>query len=187
MSIIKKWNSLSLIIRIVIGLVIGAILGLTLPSFSWIGVLGELFVGALKAIAPLLVFVLVASSLANAKGGNASKFRTVIILYLTSTLCAAIVSVFTSFVSPVRIPLTGLDSVEEYTAPGGMSEIVMNLLKSVVVNPVDALAKANYIGIRWCAGSSAVHLLVFWVFHSLRSRPAVWTFSRPMVIWWLSW
>ena len=72
MSIIKKWNSLSLIIRIVIGLVIGAILGLTLPSFSWIGVLGELFVGALKAIAPLLVFVLVASSLDNATGGNAS-------------------------------------------------------------------------------------------------------------------
>ena len=151
MSIIKKWNSLSLIIRIVIGLVIGAILGLTVPSFSWIGVLGELFVGALQAIAPLLVFVRVASSLANAKGGNASKFRTVIILYLTSTLCAAIVSVFTSFVSPVRIPLTGLDSVEEYTAPGGMSEIVMNLLKSVVVNPVDALAKANYIGILFWA------------------------------------
>lgn len=91
---IKKWNSLSLIVRICIGLVIGAILGLTLPGMKWISVLGTLFVGALKAIAPILVFVLVASSLANAKGGNASKFRTVIFLYMFSTLCAAIVAVF---------------------------------------------------------------------------------------------
>ena len=93
----KKWNSLSLIIRILVGLIIGAILGLAVPGASWIGVPGELFVGALKAIAPLLVFVLVAASLANAKGGNAEKFRTVIALYLFSTLCAAVVSVLTSF------------------------------------------------------------------------------------------
>ena len=72
--LIKKWNSLSLIVRICIGLVIGAVLGLLLPGWKWIAVLGTLFVGALKAIAPLLVFVLVASSLANAKGGNMSKF-----------------------------------------------------------------------------------------------------------------
>ncbi len=148
---IRKWNSLSLIVRILIGLVIGAVLGLTLPNLSWIGVLGELFVGALKAIAPLLVFVLVASSLANAKGGNASKFRTVIALYLFSTLSAAIVSVFTSFISPVKIPLAGLDSVEGYAAPGGMAEIVMNLLKSIVANPADALVNANYIGILFWA------------------------------------
>ncbi len=82
---IKKWNSLSLVIRIGIGLIIGAILGLTLPGLTWIGVLGKLFVGALKAIAPLLVFVLVSSSLANARGGNMKKFRTVIFLYLFST------------------------------------------------------------------------------------------------------
>ena len=151
MNIIKKWNSMSLILRIVIGLAIGAILGFALPKFTWIGVLGELFVGALKAIAPLLVFVLVASSLANAKGGNASKFRTVIALYLFSTLCAAIVSVFTSFASPVTIPLAGLDAAEGYTAPGGMADVVMNLLRSIVVNPVDALVKANYIGILFWA------------------------------------
>ena len=151
MQLIKKWNSLSLIIRILIGLIIGAILGLVVPGASWIGVLGELFVGALKAIAPLLVFVLVASSLANAKGGNASKFRTVIALYLFSTLSAAIVSVFTSFVSPVTIPLAGMDAVEGYTAPQGMGEIVTNLLKSIIANPVDALAKANYIGILFWA------------------------------------
>ena len=151
MGILKKWNSMSLILRILIGLVIGAILGFVVPKATWIGVPGELFVGALKAIAPILVFVLVASSLANSKGGNMEKFRTVIILYLFSTLCAAIVSVFTSFAFRVTIPLTGLDAVDASAAPQGMSDVVMNLLKSFVVNPVDALAKANYIGILFWA------------------------------------
>ena len=151
MSIVKKWNSMSLIVRILIGLVIGAVLGLLVPGQTWIGVPGELFVGALKAIAPLLVFVLVSASLANAKGGNASKFLTVIVLYLVSTLCAAIVSVFTSFLFPVTIPIAGVEAVEGYAAPQGMSEIVMNLLKSFIANPVEALANANYIGILFWA------------------------------------
>ena len=151
MGIIKKWNSLSLIVRILIGLVIGAVLGFAAPGLTWIGVLGELFVGALKAVAPILVFVLVASSLANSKGGNMQKFRTVIALYLLSTLCAAIISVFTSFAFPVTIPLTGLDAVDASAAPQGMSEVVMSLLKSIIANPVDALAKANYIGILFWA------------------------------------
>ena len=151
MGIIKKWNSMSLILRILIGLVIGAILGFLAPKATWIGVPGELFVGALKAIAPILVFVLVASSLANSKGGNMEKFRTVIILYLASTLCAAIVSVFTSFAFKVTIPLAGLDTADTSAAPQGMMDVVMNLLKSIVVNPVDALANANYIGILFWA------------------------------------
>ena len=151
MGIIKKWNSLSLIVRILIGMIIGALLGLAFPQLSWISVFGELFVGALKAIAPVLVFILVASSLTNAKGGNAKKFRLVIGLYLFSTLSAAIVSVFTSFAWPVTIPLAGLEKAEGYSAPHGMSEVVMNLLRSIVTNPVDALAKANYIGILFWA------------------------------------
>ena len=151
MGILKKWNSMSLIVRILIGLVIGAALGFIAPKLTWIGVLGELFVGALKAIAPILVFVLVASSLANSKGGNMSKFRTVIVLYLLSTLCAAIVSVFSSFLFKVTIPLTGLDAVDASAAPQGMAEVVMKLLKSIIANPVDALASANYIGILFWA------------------------------------
>ena len=135
MNLLKKWNSLSLIVRILIGLIIGALLGFAAPGLTWIGVLGELFVGALKAIAPILVFVLVASSLANSKGGNMAKFRTVIVLYLLSTLCAAIVSVFSSFLFPITIPLTGLDAVDAAAAPQGMSEVVMNLLKSIIANP----------------------------------------------------
>ena len=151
MGIIKKWNSMSLILRILIGLVIGAILGFLAPKATWIGVPGELFVGALKAIAPILVFVLVASSLAKSTGGTMEEFRTVIILYLASTLCAAIVSVFTSFAFKVTIPLAGLDTADTSAAPQGMMDVVMNLLKSIVVNPVDALANANYIGILFWA------------------------------------
>ena len=142
---LKKWNSLSLVVRICIGLVIGAILGLTVPGMTWIAVLGKLFVGALKAIAPVLVFVLVSSSLANAKGGGMGKFRTVIFLYLFSTLCAAIVAVMVNFIHPVKITLTGLNAAEGYTAPGSMSEIVFNLLMSVIANPVHALVNANQI------------------------------------------
>ena len=151
MQLIKKWNSLSLIIRICIGLVIGAVLGLTLPGLTWIGVLGTLFVSALKAVAPILVFVLVSASLANAKGGSAGKFRTVIFLYLFSTLCAAIVAVIVNFIHPVTISLAGLDAASGYTAPQSMSEIVMNLLMSVFQNPVTALSQANYIGILFWA------------------------------------
>ena len=151
MRLLKKWNSLSLIVRILIGLVIGAALGFIVPGQSWIGIFGELFVGALKAIAPILVFVLVASSLANSKGGNMRKFRTVIILYLASTLCAAVISVFTSFAFPVVIPLTGLDAVDSSAAPQGMAQVVKNLLKSIIANPVEALASANYIGILFWA------------------------------------
>ncbi|MBR7046551.1 MAG: serine/threonine transporter SstT [Lachnospiraceae bacterium] len=151
MDMIKKWNSLSLVVRILIGLLIGAALGLAVPGMTWIGVPGKLFVGALKAIAPLLVFVLVASSLANAKGGNMAKFRTVIFLYLFSTLCAAVVAVVVNFIHPVSITLTGLEAAEGYAAPGSMSEIVMNLLMSVFANPVQAVASANYIGILFWA------------------------------------
>ena len=147
MDIIRKWNSLSLIVRILIGLVIGAVLGLLVPNWGWIALFGELFVGALKAMAPILVFVLVASSLANAKGGHTKRFRTVILLYLCSTLAAASVAVLINFASPVTIPLAGVDPAQGYTAPKGMSEVVFNLLTSIVSNPVDALSNANYIGI----------------------------------------
>ncbi|MBP3877276.1 MAG: serine/threonine transporter SstT [Lachnospiraceae bacterium] len=149
--IIKKWNSLSLIVRIFIGLVIGAILGLLVPGQRWIRIPGVLFVSALKAIAPILVFVLVSASLANAKGGDTSKFRRVIFLYLFSTLCAAVVAVLVNFAHPVVLELQNLEAVEGYTAPESMSAIIMNLLLSVVDNPVGALVGANYIGILFWA------------------------------------
>lgn len=143
-QLINKWNNISLILRIVIGLVIGVILALVCPQATAISVLGDLFVGALKGIAPILVFVLVVSSLANAKGGVKHQFRTVIFLYMLSTFLAAVVAVFVSFAFPVTLELT--DAVSD-TAPQSIFEVLSALLNKVVANPVAALTDANYIGI----------------------------------------
>lgn len=138
------YNKVSLILRIFIGLVIGALLGVFVPEATGISILGDIFVGALKAVAPILVFVLVISSLAKASSGIGKKFRTVIILYMLSTFLAAVVAVLASFVFPVTLKLTA--AVEE-TAPSGISEVLRSLLNNIVANPVSALMNANYIGI----------------------------------------
>lgn len=144
MGLIKKWNHLSLILRIFIGLVIGAVLGFTVPGAVWIAMLGKLFVNALKAIAPVLVFILVMSSLAQAKEKIGKKFRTVIMLYIISTMTSAVVAVVASFLFPVTLQLTEAASG---SAPGGIGEVLGTLLNNIVSNPVNALLNANYIGI----------------------------------------
>ena len=151
MKIYEKWNSISLIIRIVCGMIIGVILGLLIPNVTGIAILGDLFVGALKAIAPILVLVLVASSLANARGGHAHKFRTVILLYLLSTMAASALAVIVNFLFPTSVPVEGVTASDEFVAPSGMSEVITNLLKNIVANPVDAVLNANYIGILFWA------------------------------------
>ena len=143
-QLVKKWNDLSLIIRIVIGLVLGTILGVVAPGFTVISVLGDVFVGALKAIAPVLVFILVMSSLANAKGGVGKRFSRVIGLYLLSTCLAAFVAVIGCFLFPVTIQLT--DAVDN-AAPTGIWEVLGTLLTNMVANPVSAVMNGNYIGI----------------------------------------
>lgn len=143
-KMIQKWNSISLILRILIGLFIGAILGFILPGATEIAFLGTLFVGALKAIAPILVFVLVMSSLAQAKERIGKKFTTVILLYITSTLLASFIAVAASFLIPVTLELT--DAVSE-AAPSGIVEVLETLLTNIVSNPVSALMNANYVGI----------------------------------------
>lgn len=137
------------ILRILIGLLIGLILGLTLPNLPVVGLLGSVFVGTLKAIAPILVFVLIMSSLANSSTGIGSRFRTVIFLYMASTFVAAIVAVITSYLFPVSMKLTG--EAAEQAAPTGVGEVWTNLLTNMVTNPVSALANANYIGILFWA------------------------------------
>ena len=99
----------------------------------------------------MLVLVLVASSLASARGGNGRKFRIVIILYLLSTLCAAVLAVIMNFIFRVEVPLDGAAAAEGYEAPSGMSEVIGNLLHNVVANPVDAVMNANYLGILFWA------------------------------------
>ena len=143
-SLAKKWAASSLILRIFIGLVIGAVLALVLPGWTWIGILGKLFVGALKAIAPVLVAVLVISSIARARGSLGSRFKTVIGLYILSTLGAALVAVAGSFLFPVTLDL---DDAVEASAPAALSDVFSNLLTNMVTNPVTSLATANYIGI----------------------------------------
>ena len=141
----EAWTNISLVIRILIGLIIGAVLGLVVPQATAIGILGDIFVGALKAIAPLLVFFLVISSLSNATNSHGGVIRTVIILYMFSTFLAAFIAVIASKLFPVEMIL--VDAVTDTAAPQGVVEVLKNLLLNVVSNPVSSLANANYVGI----------------------------------------
>ncbi len=133
-----------LILRIAIGLVIGVCLGLWVPQAGFVTVLGDIFVGALKAIAPVLVFVLVAASLSSASAGIGKRFRTVVCLYILSTFLAAVVAVVGSFIFKVTIPLA---QAAEQSAPSGLGEVFRTLLNNMVMNPISALSSANYVGI----------------------------------------
>lgn len=146
--IVKKWADSSLVVRILIGLVIGAVLGLVLPGWKWIGILGTIFVGALKAIAPVLVGILVTASVAKAGSGVGVRFRKVIGLYLASTLTAALIATLASTVFPVTLTL---QDVAEGSAPGSLADIFRGLLSNIVANPVWSLANANYVGILFWA------------------------------------
>ena len=144
MSIVKKYTEMSLVLRIVIGLVLGTILGLLLPEWTGISILGQLFVGALKAIAPVLVAVLVASSVAQANGGLGPRFRTVITLYLVTTMIAAIVAVVGSSLFPVSMVLK--EGAASVCTSGCFVDVFTNLLTNMVANPVMAVANATYMG-----------------------------------------
>lgn len=168
-KVLGFYTNSPLILRIAIGLVIGVVLGLWVPQASFITIFGDVFVGALKAIAPILVFVLVTASLASAGAGIGKRFSTVIFLYMLSTFLAAVVAVVGSYLFPVTIPLTGLDAVEQ-TAPEGLSEVFKTFVVNMVQNPFSAIINANYVGIltwaiflglalRMCAGDKTKEVL----------------------------
>lgn len=142
----EKWTGISLVKRIVVGLIIGVILALAVPGASGIGVLGDVFVGALKGIAPLLVFFLVISALCNAGASHGGVIKTVIVLYMFSTVLAAVIAVFASMIFPVEMVLVDAAS-DASAAPSGIVEVLSTLLMNVVKNPVDSLVNANYVGI----------------------------------------
>lgn len=144
-KIFKLYASTNLVVKIVIGLVIGVILGLAFPQLTGIGLLGTLFVSALKAIAPVLVFVLVISSLANAGTGIGKKFRNVIALYMLSTFLAAVVAVIASKLFPTKLDFAEQAAVD--AAPTNIGEVFNNLLLKMVDNPIKSIAEANYIGV----------------------------------------
>lgn len=145
-QLLHKWNDISLVKRILLGIVLGVILALTLPeAASGVTILGSLFVGALKSVAPILVFFLVASALSNHQQGRQTNLKSIIGLYALSTFLAGAVAVAVSFVFPTTLSLvTGAEGV---TPPEGIVEVLKTLLFNVVDNPVHALMNGNYIGI----------------------------------------
>lgn len=143
-KIFSTYAKIPLILRIAIGLAIGICLGLFLPQATFVSVFGDIFVGALKAIAPILVFVLVIASLSKAGQGIGKRFSTVIFFYMISTFLAATVAVVVSYLFPLTIPLSEAAS---NSAPAGLGEVFRLLLGNMIQNPVSALINANYIGI----------------------------------------
>ena len=166
-ALVNAYMNVSLILRIIIGLVIGVILALFIPNsenaavfvaqfaenMSWLNYIGDivtifgtLFTTALKAVAPILVFFLVSSALCTAKG--AGNMKTVIVLYLLSTVIAGLLAVIASYISPSTLVLTGVEAAEDAAAaPQGLGEVLGALFIKALSNPIDALANANYLGI----------------------------------------
>ncbi|MDF2589421.1 MAG: Na+/serine symporter [Anaerocolumna sp.] len=145
-NILNKWNQLSLVKRIIIGLIVGIILAVTIPDIAKpIIILGSLFVGALKAIAPVLVFFLVMSAISQHKSGHKTNMKAIIVLYLFGTFLAGLTAVIASFLFPVNLTLAA--SAENVSPPGGVVEVLKSLMLNVVDNPIRALYNANYIGI----------------------------------------
>ena len=142
-GVADKYNGVSLIIRIIVGLIAGTALALVVPHMTWIGEFGTLFVGALKAVAPILVFVLVASALAQGNSKLDGRFGTVLFLYLFTTFLSAVVAVLTSRTFPQTISLG--DAADADVVPQGLSEVVQTLLTNIVANPIQAMIDGNYI------------------------------------------
>ncbi len=148
MELLQRWNKIGLVKRIILGLILGALLGLLCPKVTAIGLLGSLFVGALKSLAPLLVFFLVMYSLARRREGSGSNMTTVVALYLIGTFLAALCAVIASFLFPSTLLLAEGASA---SAPGGIGEVLSSLLTGAVSNPIQALASANYTGVLFWA------------------------------------
>lgn len=142
-GVADKYNGVSLIIRIIVGLIAGTALALVVPHMTWIGEFGTLFVSALKAVAPILVFVLVASALAQGNSKLDGRFGTVLFLYLFTTFLSAVVAVLTSRMFPQTISLG--DAADADVVPRGLSEVVQTLLTNIVANPIQAMIDGNYI------------------------------------------
>lgn len=146
-NILRKWNSISLVKRIICGLIVGAILGLAIPGVTGIGILGTLFVSALKAIAPVLVFFLVIAALACGNEGGGKTMGRVVILYLVGTFLSAVVAVIACHFIHITLPLGDVAAAEGYEAAGGIGEVFTNLLLNLVANPLGSIVNANYLGI----------------------------------------
>ena len=149
-KLIEKYCDTNLVIRIVIGFTLGAVFGIFVKNITVIESLGALFVGSMKAVAPVLVFLLVCCAIASASDSIGKKFRLVVFLYLLNTFLSAIVSVVGNFIFPITVDLPA-KSADINSASVGISDVINNLLTSVVANPVSSISNANYLGILFCA------------------------------------
>lgn len=146
-NLLNAWNKLSLVNRIIIGLIIGIILAVFIPEQAkFVVIFGSLFVGALKAVAPVLVLFLVMGAISQHKAGHKTNMGSIVMLYLLGTFLAGAAGVAVSFLFPVTLTLAGGDATA-IAPPGGVVDVIKNLLISVVDNPVKAIYNANYIGI----------------------------------------
>ncbi len=148
----RAYNSVSLVMQIVVGLVAGCLLAWLSPqAASSVSLLGDLFVSGLKAVAPVLVFVLVTASLANHKRGQPTHIRPILVLYALGTLSAAVVAVIASTLFPTSLTL--ISQANDVVPPSGVGAVLRTLLFNVVDNPVHALIEGNFIGIlAWAIG-----------------------------------
>ncbi|QCR33836.1 serine/threonine transporter SstT [Lysinibacillus sp. SGAir0095] len=145
-NIVHKWQQISLVKRIIVGMIIGILLALTIPeATSWITIFGSLFVGALKAVAPILVLFLVMNAISSHKSGKKTNMKTIIGLYAIGTFLAGVVGVVASFLFPVSLTLT--TGATEVAPPEGILQVLQTLLFNIVANPIDAILNANYLGI----------------------------------------
>lgn len=145
-NVLQAWNRLSLVKQIIIGLIVGIVLALAAPEqVSGITIFGDLFVGALKGVAPVLVFFLVMAAISGHKSGQKTNMKSIIVLYLIGTFLAGTLAVVASFVFPLDLVLA--EGGGDVAPPSGISEVLLNLIGNIVKNPVDALLNANYIGI----------------------------------------
>lgn len=156
-NLIKLYNGTSLVAKIIAGILFGIILAHVVPNFAWIGIFGDLFVGALKAIAPILVLVLVISSITQAHEKPDGRFRTVVFLYLFSTFCSAAVAVIASYLFPQTL-IFDTGELSSYLVPTSLGDVVHKLLINIVVNPISSLTEGNYLGILFWAVISGIAL-----------------------------
>lgn len=144
-TLILKWNQLSLVKRILAGIIVGIILALSIPNATGITIFGSLFVFALKAVAPVLVLLIVMSAISKHKKGHQTNMKAILALYGLSTFLAGLIAVIASFIFPVSLTL--VKGAVDLTPPDGIVEVLKTLLFQIVDNPVKALMNANYIGI----------------------------------------
>ncbi len=141
---LAKWQGISLILRIIIGMIIGIAFAISVPGNTVLPIFGKVFVGLLKGIAPILVFVLVISALANASGNIGGRFKNVIMIYIFGTFFASVTAVMACQLFPVTMKLT--DAATD-AAPDGIGQILTTIITNVVANPVNALMNGNYLSI----------------------------------------